>query len=91
MKIMKSNSHDLIVCRYLPQSDKKALGWSRRLTNDVCEEDKDVRYDADSHEDVVTDLCKAGMPSERRTQASLLLNPRKTHPTGRLPGAIHTL
>ena len=46
------NSHDLIDCRYLPQSDKKALGWSRLVTNDVCEEDEGDLYDGDTPENV---------------------------------------
>ena len=46
------NSHDLIDCRYLPQSTKKALGWSRLVTNDVCEEDEGDLYDGDTPENV---------------------------------------
>ena len=49
------NSHDLIDCRFLPQSDKKALGWSRLVTNDVCEEDEDDLYDGDTPENVFSD------------------------------------
>ena len=47
--------HDMIDCRYLPQSDKKALGWSRLVTSDVCEEDEDDLYDGDTHENVLSD------------------------------------
>ena len=45
----------MIDCRYLPQSDKKALGWSRLVTSDVCEEDEDDLYDGDTHENVLSD------------------------------------
>ena len=49
------NSHDLIDCRYLSQSDTKALGSSRLVTNDVCEEDEDDLYDDDTPENVLSD------------------------------------
>ena len=49
------NSHDLIDCRYLSQSDTKALGWSRLVTNDVCVEDEDDLYDDDTPENVLSD------------------------------------
>ena len=42
-------------CRYLPQSDKKPLGWSRLVTYDVCEEDDDDLYDGDTVENVFSD------------------------------------
>ena len=35
-----SNSYNLIECRYLSDSDKKAMGWLRLLTNDACDETK---------------------------------------------------
>ncbi|KAK2193761.1 hypothetical protein NP493_7g09017 [Ridgeia piscesae] len=41
------NSHDSVDCRYLSQSDKKVLGWSRPVTNDIREEDDDHLYDGD--------------------------------------------
>ncbi|KAK2156293.1 hypothetical protein NP493_1980g00016 [Ridgeia piscesae] len=49
------NSHTLIDCRHLPQCDKKALGWSRFVTNDVCEEDEDDLYDGDTLGNVFSD------------------------------------
>ena len=49
------NGHELIDCRYLLQSDKKALGWSRLVTNDVCEDDEVDLYDGDTPENVFSD------------------------------------
>ena len=39
------NRHDLIDCRYSPQSD---LGWSRLVTNDVCEKTR-MTYTTATH------------------------------------------
>ena len=49
------NSHDLIDCRYLSQSDKKTLGWSRLVTSDVCEDDEVDLYEYDTPENVFSD------------------------------------
>ena len=49
------NSHELIDCRYLPQCDKKVLGWSRFVTIDVCEDDEDDLCEPDTYENVFSD------------------------------------
>ncbi|KAK2174501.1 hypothetical protein NP493_798g00021 [Ridgeia piscesae] len=60
------NSHDLIDCRYLPQSTKKALGWSRLVTNDVCEEDEGDLYDGDTPENVFSGPALSVRPSKKQ-------------------------
>ncbi|KAI0215555.1 hypothetical protein LSAT2_032403, partial [Lamellibrachia satsuma] len=50
-----SNGHNLIKCRYLPDNDKKASGWSRFVTSDVCDEGEVDLCDDDEPENVISD------------------------------------
>ena len=64
-----SNSHNLIECRYMPDSDKEALGWSRLVTNDACDEGEVDLCDDDEPENVISDhsarLVECGLSSRR--------------------------